>query len=165
MLRALFSLLRLSRQLNKERQRERTGQNCYTMLHVFFFSFLYFSTFNFIQRRGGIRGTSTVRFHSTALLRDGIPTAFTFFQKPSLYKSSGPITTKQHNKDAPGDGLTSNCVFTSTAELLLWSSLNRLFVPWSSQYANSCSCLKINRLFYGTVRYTSWSSHYSEGFC
>ena len=76
----LFSLLRFSRQLNKER--ERTGQNCYTMLQFFFILFLYFQFHSTVGGGGeGIIGTSTEIFHSRALLRDGTPTAFIFFSK------------------------------------------------------------------------------------
>jgi hypothetical protein len=119
-LRALFSLLRLSRQLNKERERERKGQNCYAMLHVFF-SFLYISTFNLFN--GGVGGGGNQRnVHSEISLKRSFTGWHTdciyIFSKPTLYKSSGPITTKRHNKDAQGDGLTSNCVFTCTAAVM-----------------------------------------------
>lgn len=158
MFRALFSLLRFSRQLNKEREQARIVTQCCA-------HFFYFCTFNLIPR-WGVGSEERPQWDFTQELFYGmcIPTAITFFQNHSYINLLDQLLQSNTTKTHKETGLRQT-VFTSTAELLLRSGLNRPFVPWSSQYAYSCSCLKINRLFYGTVKYTRWSSHYSEGFC
>jgi len=92
------------------------------MMDVFF----NFCTFNFIQRWGvgwggreGIRRTSTARFHSRALLRDGMPTVFTFFLNHSYINLLDQLlhsnTTKAHKESGLRQTLCSllqlNCCY------------------------------------------------------